>query len=61
MTFEFAGEERTTTVDEAYDLIRRIRIAVDSLKVKCDTCRCRILPGADCACCSTDAIEDPSF
>lgn len=40
------------TVNEAYELVRHIRSQVDALRVKCPTCRCRIMPGVECSCCA---------
>jgi hypothetical protein len=43
--------EHSWTIDEAQRIIWRIHEAINALKVKCSTCRCRILPGSVCGCC----------
>ena len=34
------------------DRVRELNAELDKRRVKCPTCRCRILPGATCACCA---------
>jgi hypothetical protein len=38
--------------------LRDIDSQIDQHKVKCPTCRCRILPETACACCAEPAPED---
>lgn len=37
---------------------RSVRDQIDALRVKCPTCRCRIVPGAKCMCCWSYGIEE---
>lgn len=61
VVFSFAGSEHHLTVDEAVAHLHIVGRAVDALRVKCPTCRCRILPGTTCACCGEPAcIDDES-
>lgn len=38
--------------------IMRINRELDAFRVKCPTCRCRLLPGATCECCADVDLED---
>ena len=57
VVFEAFDAERHLTVKEARALLFRIRVAMDKLKTKCPTCRCRIIQGEACDCCA-DAEPD---
>jgi len=46
------------TIEEAKALINEISGKIYALKVKCPTCRCKILPGEVCFCCEEDGILD---
>jgi hypothetical protein len=55
--------ERDTAqiLTERSELMRHVRaldVELDKRRVKCPTCRCRILPGATCVCCEEPAYED---
>lgn len=43
---------------ELLDQVRSLDVELDARRVKCPTCRCRILPGSACACCAE--TRDPS-
>ena len=51
--------EHSWTVEEATTVIARISKAIDALRVKCPTCRCRILPGQICGCCAEPPGHEP--
>lgn len=37
---------------ELREELHRVVLEIDTRKVKCATCRCRILPGRSCRCCA---------
>ena len=53
--FTFRGTEYVVPDAEAHDLTNAIMLAraraMDAVRVKCPTCRCRIMPDEQCACC----------
>jgi ribosomal protein L32 len=51
-------EELQPALKEAREHLTRLLKKLDTFKVKCPTCRCRILPGKTCACCADSACED---
>lgn len=57
VVFRFAGVEHHLTIEEACDVLARLGLAVNAQRVKCPTCRCRILPGVECRCCGEPALE----
>ncbi len=38
--------------------VRALDAELDKRKVKCPTCRCRILPGQTCRCCARTSCDD---
>ena len=56
VVFTFKGQDFSLSLDESDELLDKIRIARDSIKVKCPTCRCRIYPGNACCCCAGSDI-----
>lgn len=52
------GVEHVLTLDEWRAIEREAQVAIDSFRVKCPTCRCRILPGQTCGCCASMCLED---
>lgn len=58
ITVHFHGIDHTMTIDAARELMRDIRGQIDALKVKCPTCRCRILPDSACSCCNEPDVPD---
>jgi hypothetical protein len=58
VVFEFAGAERHLTVQEALALRLRIDNALAAIRVKCANCRCYVLPGEPCTCCSDELDEE---
>ena len=43
--------------DDLKEQLSAVNIEIDRCRTKCPTCRCRILPGATCACCAQPAID----
>lgn len=37
---------------------RELRAELNTLRVKCPGCRCRLLPGEDCMCCVSTSINN---
>jgi hypothetical protein len=50
--FDYLGIHHDMSWDESLLLVAAVRHARDALKVKCPTCRCRVLPGTECGCCA---------
>lgn len=48
-------------IEERLELLqacsRRYRELLEAFRVKCPTCRCRILPGHECVCCADGDID----
>ncbi len=42
------------------DELQIVNRQLDAQKVKCPTCRCRILPGDLCVCCAQECCDDES-
>ena len=58
--FDYLGIHHDMSWDESGLLVAAVRHARDALKVQCPTCRCRILPGSTCGCCSAEReVEVP--
>lgn len=55
--FDFNGQHFDLSTDESLCLLRTIARQRDRLRVKCPTCRCRIMPDSVCGCCA-GAIAD---
>lgn len=58
VVFEFQGETLALSVDEARALISTVGAAINALRVKCPTCRCRLLPVQSCGCCNEPDLGD---
>jgi len=41
---------------ELRDLLRIVEAELDTFRAKCRECRCRLLPGSTCECCSEDFL-----
>jgi len=53
--YEDAQRAIAELLSEKSDLLRRLRevdAKLEKHRVKCPTCRCRILPGRTCSCCA---------
>ena len=54
--FTFQGKPYDLSLHDAFGLLRGVQAAIDATRVACRTCRCRVLPGAECPCCASAAI-----
>jgi hypothetical protein len=50
-------QRRIALTDELADVNRQL----NAQRVKCPTCRCRILPGDVCTCCAMDHCDDEPY
>lgn len=57
ITLQLGSVEHALSFDEARHIIHELRIQLDSFKVKCPTCRCRIASDRTCSCCAEARID----
>lgn len=57
VTVHLGGVDHMLTLDEWRELRRGVAEQVQALKVKCPTCRCRIMPDDWCMCCADTTCE----
>lgn len=51
-------EELVALRNKLVSELRHVNARIDEYKVKCPTCRCRILPATVCACCAVGALDE---
>ena len=52
------GIEHSFTISQARVIMRDLQVNIDMLRIKCPTCRCKILPNQTCSCCAEPYFEE---
>lgn len=52
-------EELLVQRKEASKMLAHLNARIDEYRVKCSTCRCRILPSEACYCCADIDLNEP--
>lgn len=51
-------EELRNKAAEQRKILKETLAAIDEMKIKCNTCRCKILPNEECSCCGEPNIVE---